>query len=265
MRQLISRSCMTAFCLVTLLYGCRYSRSGLYDRKVTIDDSARAGEVIADSLFGIELTYIPSGTIRFDADYERHETVVFLKSFYIGRYEVTQAQWNTVMGDNPSDVRGDSLPVTNVSWFDAEAFVEKLSGETGYVYRLPTESEWEYACRAGTDTDFYFGNDTLLIGEYDWWKRNSGDRIHPVGRKLPNPWGLYDMGGNVCEWTATLWDPMPWYRMHPERERFDDNLRIVCSSSYVHRRTAQFRSDYRHAYREHGSNQYTGLRVVREL
>jgi len=169
------------------------------------------------------------------------------------------------MGNNPSELVGDDLPVTNVNWFDTEEFVKKLSANTGQIYRLPTEIEWEYACRAGTTTDYHFGGDTLLIGDFNRWKRNSDEKLHPIGLKKPNPWRLYDMGGNVCEWTATLWDPAPWLKKNPDREPFDDNLRIVRSSSFMHGRIAHFRSDYAHAYEEKRPRNYTGFRVVRAM
>jgi len=228
-------------------------------------ESLSAGSVLKDAPFNIEMVYIPAGTLKLEADYERHAMVVSLESFYIGKYELTQKQWEEVMGNNPSEFIGDDLPVTNVSWYDAEGFVRKLSDKTGHFYRLPTDAEWEYACRAGTVTDYHFGNDTLLIGEYEWHKGNSGGQLHPVGLKKPNPRGLYDMGGNVCEWTIDLWNPAHYYRRNPDREPFNDNLRIVRSSSYLHGRAAHFRSDYQHAYQEKSQREYTGFRVVRDL
>ncbi|MFC2139805.1 formylglycine-generating enzyme family protein [Bacteroidota bacterium] len=234
-----------------------------FNQKVTVRKDAQAGTVLRDSLYDIELVCIPSGTIKFDADYERHEMIVFLKSFYIGKYEITQSQWKAVMGDNPSEVKGDNLPVTNINWFEAEEFVKELSKDTGRFYRLPTEFEWEYAYRAGTDTDFYFGNDTLMLSDYEWYDKNSGKAINPVGLKKPNPWGLYDMGGNVCEWVSDLWDPAPYLRKNPDRGPFNDNLRIVRGSSFMHRRLLQFGSSWVHAYEENRSRAYTGLRIVR--
>ena len=116
-----------------------------------------------------------------------------IKSFRIGRYPVTQIQYQAVMGVNPSYFQ-DNLqnPVENVSYDDAETFCQKLSKATGKQYRLPTEAEWEYACRAGTTNDYY--------GDYAWYKGNSQQTTHPVGQKKPNAWGLYDMRGNVWEW-----------------------------------------------------------------
>ena len=132
------------------------------------------------------------------------------KDFKMGKYEVTQAQWQAIMGDNPSRFKGDNNPVECVSWDDCQKFIEKLNARpdvkaSGLTFRLPTEAEWEYACRAGSTGDYCksaagteITEDTL--GEVAWYCDNSGDRAHPVGQKKPNAFGLYDMNGNVLEW-----------------------------------------------------------------
>ena len=144
---------------------------------------------------------------------------VTVSSFYIGRFPVTQAEFQEIMGRNPSTFRGPNLPVEHVSWFDAIEFSNKRSIRAGLTpvytisgntvtwnrqangYRLPTEAEWEFACRAGTQTPFNTGTSS----DAGWHSGNSGGRTHPVGMKQPNAWGLYDMHGNVLEW---CWD---WY------------------------------------------------------
>jgi formylglycine-generating enzyme required for sulfatase activity len=120
--------------------------------------------------------------------------VTISQPFYLGKYEVTQAQWQVVMGSNPSYFEGATRPVECVSWDDCQSFIEKLNGKGLGTFRLPTEAEWEFACRAGTDGDFENPD------EISWHSRNSDDMTHPVGRKEANPWGLYDMFGNVWEW-----------------------------------------------------------------
>ncbi len=127
--------------------------------------------------------------------------------FYLGKYPVTQQQWEAVMGNNPSHFKGGSLPVETVSFDDAQIFIQKLNQLSGKkLYRLPTEEEWEYACRAGSTSEYYFGDDESQLGEYAWYNGNSGQTTHPVGQKKPNEWGLYDMAGNVFEWTDSWYD-----------------------------------------------------------
>jgi len=138
----------------------------------------------------------------------QHE-VVIAKPFYMGVTEVTQAQYEAVMGTNPSKFKGPTNPVDSVTWDEAVEFCRKLSEKTGKAVRLPTEAEWEYACRAGTKTRFSFGDSESVLGDYAWKGSNSGGTAHPVGQKKPNAWGLYDMNGNVWEWCADWWGPYP--------------------------------------------------------
>lgn len=158
----------------------------------------------------VEFVLIPAGKFymgspldevdRFGDEGPRH-IVHIENSYYLGRYEIIQKQWREVMGDNPSNFKGDDLPVENISWNDVQVFIHKLNEkEETNKYRLPSEAEWEYACRAGTTTRYSFGNDSSKLGEYAWYDDNSYSKTHPVGQKTPNPWGLYDMHGNVWEW-----------------------------------------------------------------
>jgi serine/threonine protein kinase len=141
---------------------------------------------------------------RFDSEGPQRE-VTISKPFYMGVCEVTQEQYEAVMGKNPSYFKGPGNPVEQVSWDDAVEFCRVLSRETDKTVRLPTEAEWEYACRAATTTRFSFGNEDDGLSDNGWWgydRGNSDRKTHPVGGKQPNPWGLYDMHGNVCEWCS---------------------------------------------------------------
>ncbi len=201
---------------------------------------ASSGKTIAIDLPGLpssakplEMIKIPAGTFTMGSPSDErgrisgmewfpHE-VTLTQGFYLGKYEVTQAQWEAVMGSNPASGSsygvGDDYPVHTVSWDDCQTFIEQLNGLGLGTFRLPTEAEWEYACRAGTDTRFSFG-DALecsdsnsycdLMDEYMWWGGNrtyggEQDGSKEVGRKLPNPWGLHDMHGNLFEWCSDRW------------------------------------------------------------
>jgi formylglycine-generating enzyme required for sulfatase activity len=170
------------------------------------------GSVFKDCADCPEMVVIPAGTFLMGrkADpfsnqqqppaNEQPQHSVTLKSFALGKYEVTQEQWFALMGDNPSYNKGRTLPVENVSWNDIQAFIEKLNAKTGKRYRLPTEAEWEYAARAGGTGLYSFGDDTGQLGRYGWYVANASDKTHAVGEKLPNKFGLHDMNGNVWEW-----------------------------------------------------------------
>ena len=152
---------------------------------------------------GMELVLVPAGSFKMGSpNGESHENpvhdVTISQAFYMGKYEVTQAQWQAVMGSNPSNFKdcGGNCPVENVSWDDAQNFINKLNARgDGFSYRLPTEAEWEYACRAGTTGDYAGDLDAMA-----WYEKNSGSKNHAVGTKLPNAFGLFDMHGNVWEW-----------------------------------------------------------------
>ncbi len=144
--------------------------------------------------------------------------VTITRDFWIGKYEVTQGEFTTVLGRNPSHFTGDSnRPVEKVTFFDASNYCatiterERAAGRLpmGYEYRLPSEAEWEYACRAGTTNLFSFGDDPSVADQFAWTAENSDATTHPVGLKRPNPWGLYDMHGNVWEWCLDWFGPYP--------------------------------------------------------
>jgi formylglycine-generating enzyme required for sulfatase activity len=171
-------------------------------------------ETITNSI-GMEFVLIPAGEFEmgspeYEEDRDNDEgpvhRVKIEKAFYMGRYEVTQKEWREVMGDNPSYFEGDNLPVEQVSRDDVQEFIRKLNKkEDTDKYRLPSEAEWEYACRAGTTTRYSFGDSESKLDDYAWYDDNSGSKTHPVGRKKPNPYGMYDMHGNVREWVQDTW------------------------------------------------------------
>ncbi len=127
------------------------------------------------------------------------------KNYEIGKYEVTQAEWREVMGNNPSRFGncGDTCPVEQVSWNDVQVFIQKLNAKTGKQYRLPTEAEWEYACYGGVQSEYCGGNDVDAVA---WTESKGNAQTHPVGQKQANGYGLYDMSGNVMEWTDDCWE-----------------------------------------------------------
>jgi formylglycine-generating enzyme required for sulfatase activity len=234
---------------------------------------------------------IPDGTFtmgspvneagRLDYEGSQHQ-VTISKAFYMGKYEVTQREYQAVMGTNPSNFKGSSLPVEQVSWFDAVEYCNKRSQREGLTpaytisgtgdsrtvtwdrnasgYRLPTEAEWEYACRAGTSTPYYSGGSVDNAG---WDGSNSGSTTHPVGGKQANAWGLYDMHGNVLEW---CWDY--WYGSYSSGAQTDPvgaslgTNRMIRSGSWAsiaHALRSAYRGSGIPSYREN----FLGFRLVR--
>ncbi len=184
-------------------------------RTATPDGEAWSEITCYKNSVGMELVLVPDGEFlmgsprrepgRDGSERPQHE-VRITKAFYIGAHEVTQEQYAAVMGKNPSKFPGARNPVERVSWHDAVEFCARLSEKDGQTYRLPTEAEWEYACRGGSTTAYSFGSAPRRLGDHAWYSRNSGEKPHEVGLKLPNAWGLYDVHGNVWEWCQDWYD-----------------------------------------------------------
>jgi formylglycine-generating enzyme required for sulfatase activity len=230
----------------------------------------------------IEMVSIPTGTFQMGSTMgesdEEPVHLVAVSAFQMGRYEVTQEQYRKVMGENPSRFKGDTQrPVEQVSWEDAVTFCNKLSELEGLEpcyeldtwecnftkdgYRLPTEAEWEYACRAGTSTNYYAGDTESDLARAGWYDGNSGETTHPVGGKEANAFGLYDMHGNVFEWCND------WYGDYGSANAIDPQG-PSSGSSRVERGGSWYdyynycRSAYRNDYPDVG-DYYVGFRVVR--
>ncbi len=175
----------------------------------------------------------------------QHE--VSIQPFYMGRFAVTQAQWQAVMGNNPSNFKGDKRPVEQITWHQAREFCQKLSQQMGRQYRLPSEAEWEYACRAGTTTPFYFGETiTPALVNYDGnfpygaaAKGQYRESTTDVGSFPPNAFGLYDMHGNVCEWCQDKWHenysgaPTDGSAWEAKRNENDNRSRLLRGGSWI--------------------------------
>jgi len=214
-------------CLVALLLIAAGDREGACHASEPGKDGKPSKEDVVTNSLGIKLILIPAGEFMMGTpkkeagrvnDESPQRRVRITKPFYLGVHEVTQEQYQKIMGKNPSMFKGGTRPVDTISWDDAMEFCRKLSAKEGLTYRLPTEAEWEYACRAGTTTKYSFGDDRQKAGEYGWFTNNTQkDWTQPVGQKKPNAWGLHDMHGNVAEWCADWYD-RAYYAKAPEAD-----------------------------------------------
>ena len=188
-----------------------------------------------------EMVEVRGGTFRMGATSEQGSYAgndekpvhsVTLSSYYIGKTEVTQALWKAVMGSNPSYFKGDNLPVESVSWYDCQEFIHKLNSLTGQNFRLPTEAEWEFACRGGNNSRGYMYSGSYNIKNVAWYDQNSGSKTHPVATKLPNELGIYDMSGNVWEWCSDWYGDYSYGAQTNPKGPYDGSSRVFRGGSW---------------------------------
>ncbi len=227
---------------------------------------------------GMEFVLIPSGSFVMGSptseigrkDDESRHRVTISKSFYLGKYEVTQGHWKAIMGISPGGMSelgqeffGDNKPVVRVSWEETQDFIRKLNAKGEGLFRLPTEAEWEYAARAGSTARYSFGNNENLLDDYAWYSDNAGGKTHEVGGKKPNAWGLYDIHGNVWEWCQD------WYGTYSTSAQTDptgatnSSVRVNRGGSWYDN-AGNLRSAVRDNYSPSARNYGLGFRLIKE-
>ncbi len=230
---------------------------------------------IKDETTGMEFIGVPGGCFLMGdsfgdgpaAEKPLHE--VCLDSFYLGKYEVTQGQWKRIMGTNPSHFKscGDNCPVESISWFDAQSFIAELNKVSGIKYRLPTEAEWEYAARDGGKAEKWAGTSAEgKLGDYAWYEATADDRMHPIGRKIPNALGFHDMTGNVWEWTNDFYADAYYQqspRDNPTGSEGGEN-RVLRGGCWMDRKQ-DIRSSQRFFFAPGSIFKTIGLRLVRPV
>ncbi len=238
---------VTSGCVLACAFICSFAYAGNAMRvQGAVEERAKEEKAVVKhkpgeerTFDGIQFVWIPAGEFTMGSpesekgrgnDEGPVHMVRITKGFWLGRHEVTQAQYERVIGANPSHIKGGNRPVECVSWNDAVEFCRRLSSERSTTYRLPTEAEWEYACRAGTTASFYWGDcsDESVMKQYCWYDKNANEKYwtdphadragtQPVGLKKPNALGLYDMSGNVWEWCSD-WFSKEYYASSPRSD-----------------------------------------------
>lgn len=219
----------------------------------------------------VEMEFVPiqPGTFTMgssqefgDEDESPVREVNLTAAFSMGKYEVTQEQWEAVMNSNPSKFKGAKLPVDSVSWEDCQRFVAELRRLTGRRFALPTEAQWEYVSRAGTATPWSFGDQEKLAEDFAWIATNSEGTTHPVGQKKPNPWGLHDMYGNVQEWVSDWYsNPYPPGNASDPQGPSSGDARVLRGGAWGDY-PANTRSSYRNCMGPQMKHEGVGLRLV---
>lgn len=276
--------------ITSILSLCLVSACSHSEERPTILEAGLEMNTYTNSI-GMEFIEIPSGTFMmgaadndresYNSEKPQHE-VTISKAFFIGKYEVTQAEWEEVMGFNPYDL-DRSNPYYNlpgmaeritkadhpatVSWNDARDFITRLNAKEGHNrYRLPTEAEWEYACRAGTTTRYSFGDDIRNLNTYAWYNEDfATGSTHPVGQKRPNPWGLYDVHGNVWEWVNDYYSE-DYYAVSPsvDPQGADTGSQRAVRGGSWHSTAIAWRSTFRKSYEADYRGISIGFRLVME-
>ncbi|MDR3233753.1 MAG: formylglycine-generating enzyme family protein [Planctomycetaceae bacterium] len=239
---------------------------------IQADDNPKAGDPLELTVKNVKYRFrwCPAGTFTMgsplsEADRNNNEQlhpVTLSQGFYLAETEVTQEQWESIAGNNPSNFKGSKLPVECVDWNACQDFVKELNAlgvaPKGYKFSLPTESQWESACRSGSTTAYCFGENSKKLGDYAWYNENSKNTTHEVGTKKPNAWNLYDMHGNVFEWCND------WYGNYPSATASTAELTDpigASSGSYRVRRGGSWllsAEDCRSAFRSLNSPDYAG-------
>lgn len=208
-------------------------------------------------------SFMMGATPEMQEPYDREKPahrVTLTNSYYMGKYEVTQAQWKAVMGRKPSKFKGDNLPVECVSWDDCQTFISKLNNLTGRRFRLPTEAEWEYAARGGNKSRGYQYSGSNNLDDVAWHWNNSGRKTHAVGTKRPNELGLYDMSGNVEEWCQDLYRDYSSDAVTNPIGSQSGSYRVIRGGSWYFARFC--RSSYRSSFCPGGGCIDLGLRLA---
>ena len=241
-------------------------RNSTHHSSSTVSLSAELNKLINDMVYVSGGTFTMGGTSEQGRDAypdEKPTHNVTLSSYYICKYEVTQALWRVVMGSNPSNFKGDNLPVESVSWNDCQTFINRLNSYTGRNFRLPTEAEWEFAARGGNYSHHYKYSGSNYIGDVAWYDSNSGNRTHPVGTKQANELGLYDMNGNVWEWCSDWYCSS--YSSYSQTDPTGPNsgsVRVIRGGGWCND-TSYCRASNRHCYAPGNDDCYhIGLRLV---